>query len=66
MNINTTVGLLQRYVSDWAGPEAVFRSIKVRLGAPNYPGDTMTFSGSVQAVDPAASTATVAVFAFRS
>ena len=38
LNINTSVGLLQRVVSDWAGPEAIFRSIHVRLGAPGYPG----------------------------
>jgi hypothetical protein len=59
LNINTSVGLLQRVVSDWAGPEAVFRSIRVRLGAPGYPGDLMTFSGQVSAVDTERATATV-------
>ncbi len=51
MNINTTLGLTERYVTDWAGPEAQVRALRVRLGAPNYPGDTMTFSGAVQSVD---------------
>jgi acyl dehydratase len=47
MNILTTNGFVGRYVTDWAGPNAVFRSVKIRLGAPNYPGDTMTMTGQV-------------------
>jgi acyl dehydratase len=47
MNILTTNGIVQRYVEDWAGREASFRSVKIKLGVPNYPGDTMTFSGEV-------------------
>jgi uncharacterized protein len=49
MNILTSSGLCGRYVSDWAGPEAVFRSLRIRLGAPNHPHDTMTMYGSVTA-----------------
>ena len=51
MNIHTTLGLCQRYISDWAGPEAVWRALRVRLGAPNYPGDAMAMTGAVTAVD---------------
>jgi acyl dehydratase len=47
MNILTTNGFVGRYVTDWAGPNAVFKAVKIRLGAPNYPGDTMTMTGSV-------------------
>lgn len=47
MNILTTNGIVQRYVEDWAGMEARFRAVKIKLGVPNYPGDTMTFSGEV-------------------
>ena len=47
MNILTTNGLISRYVNDWAGPEARFRGIQIKLGAPNYPGDTMNLSGQV-------------------
>jgi uncharacterized OB-fold protein/acyl dehydratase len=50
MNIHTTLGLCQRYVADWAGPEAAWRAIRVRLGAPNYPYDTMTMTGAVREV----------------
>ena len=47
MNILTTNGYVGRYVTDWAGPEALLRSVDIRLGAPNYPGDTMRMSGRV-------------------
>jgi len=47
MNILTTSGIVARYVSDWAGPEAILRALAIRLGAPNYPGDTMLLTGSV-------------------
>jgi acyl dehydratase len=49
INILTTTGLVQRFVSGWAGPQAVFKSISIRLGAPCYAGDTLTFSGHVSA-----------------
>ena len=47
MNILTTNGLIGRYVTDWAGPDAVIKKVAIRLGAPNYPGDTMTLTGTV-------------------
>ncbi|RAY13381.1 hypothetical protein DPM19_20120 [Actinomadura craniellae] len=49
MNILTSNGLVDRYVTGWAGPAAVVRSIKIRLGAPNHPGDTMVLTGTVSA-----------------
>jgi uncharacterized OB-fold protein len=45
LNILTTTGLVQRYVAAWAGPDALFRSISVRLGVPCHAGDTLTFTG---------------------
>jgi acyl dehydratase len=47
MNILTTNGYVARYVTDWAGPEAILRSIKIRLGAPAIPGKPLRFSGRV-------------------
>jgi acyl dehydratase len=47
LNILTTTGLVQRYVTDWAGPEAIVAKIAIRLGVPCYAGDTLTFSGTV-------------------
>lgn len=59
MNILTTSGLAQRYVEDWAGPAACFRDLQIKLGAPNYPGDTMTFTGEVTGRDEASRTVQV-------
>ncbi|MGW1101679.1 MaoC family dehydratase [Streptomyces sp. NPDC002540] len=50
MNILTTNGLVGRYVTDRLGPSAVLRRVAIRLGAPNYPGDTMVLSGTVTAL----------------
>ena len=47
VNILTDNGLVQRFVSGWAGPEALVRSIKIRLGVPCYAYDTLTFTGTV-------------------
>jgi hypothetical protein len=47
MNILTTNGLIGRYITDWAGPDAVIKNVSIRLGVPNYAGDTMTLSGTV-------------------
>ncbi|MGI5350188.1 MaoC family dehydratase [Streptomyces sp. CA-250714] len=52
MNILTTNGLVGSYITRWAGPHAVLRRVAIRLGAPNYPGDTMALSGHVTAVTP--------------
>ena len=51
LNILTTTGLVQRYVTDWAGPEAIVRSVSIRLGAPCYAGDMLTFSGRARDAD---------------
>jgi acyl dehydratase len=47
VNILTSTGLVQRYVTDWAGPQAIVRKVAIRLGVPCYAGDTLTFSGRV-------------------
>ncbi|MEM8500094.1 MAG: MaoC family dehydratase [Pseudomonadota bacterium] len=51
MNILTTNGLVGRYVTDWTGAAGVLKKVGIKLGAPNYPGDTMVFSGEVTATD---------------
>ena len=50
LNILTTTGLVQRYVGEWAGHEALTRACELRLGAPAYPGDTLSFQGTVAEV----------------
>ncbi len=61
MNILTTNGFVGRYVTDWTGPEARIRKLDIRLGAPNYPGDTMTLEGSVTAKDENAGTVEISL-----
>jgi MaoC like domain len=47
MNILTTNGLVGRFVTDWAGPDATVKRIAIRLGVPNFAGDTMRLTGRV-------------------
>lgn len=47
VNILTTNGLVQRYVTDWAGPQARVLSCTLRLGAPAHPYDTLRFTGDI-------------------
>jgi len=47
MNILTTNGYVSRFVTDWAGPEAMIRKIAIRLGAPAVPGQPLRFTGQV-------------------
>jgi len=61
MNILTSNAFAGRFVTDWTGPDAFITSVKVRLGAPNYPGDTMNVTGNVTATDAEKRTITVAV-----
>src|ERR1700757_4470126 len=51
VNILTDTGLVQRYLTGWAGPTALIKSIGLRLGVPWYAYDTITFSGEVTAVE---------------
>jgi acyl dehydratase len=61
MNILTSQGLMTRYATDWSGPEAIVRSLDIRLGAPNVPGMVMTVSGEVAGKDDDAGTVDIAV-----
>ena len=59
MNILTSTALCERYVTDWAGPDVEIKGISIRLGAPAYPYDTLSFSGEV--TDVSDGIATIAV-----
>jgi acyl dehydratase len=52
MNILTTCGFCARFVSDRMGPDARLEALRIRLGVPNYPGDTMTLSGRIATLEP--------------
>ena len=47
MNILTTNGLCVRFLTDWAGPEAMVTKLAIRLGVPAFPDDPLTFTGNV-------------------
>lgn len=51
MNILTTNGFVQRFVSDWCGPDVRIVSVDIKLGVPNFVGDTMTLTGEVRGIE---------------
>ncbi|MDP9101388.1 MAG: hypothetical protein M3N21_04490 [Actinomycetota bacterium] len=50
-NILTSNGYCIRLVTDWTGPSAVVKRASIRLGVPNYAGDTLSLSGTVSATE---------------
>lgn len=56
MNILTTNGLVERYVVDALGQATELKGIAIRLGAPAYPYDTLTFRGTVASVESGVAT----------
>ncbi|QFU75709.1 acyl dehydratase [Halioglobus maricola] len=61
MNILTSQALMTRFATDWSGPEAVVKSLDIKLGAPNVPGMVMKVTGSVTAKDDASGVIDIAV-----
>lgn len=49
MNILTSQGLMEAFITNWSGPETRLKKLSVRLGAPNVPGATMVITGEVKA-----------------
>jgi len=49
MNILTTNGLCTKFLTDWAGPEAMVKKLSIRLGVPSFPNDPIRFTGEVTA-----------------
>jgi acyl dehydratase len=47
LNIMTDNGLCSRFLTDWAGPEAMVRKIAIRLGVPAYAGSRLEYTGTV-------------------
>jgi acyl dehydratase len=47
MNILTTNGYCVRFLTDWAGPEAMVKNLSIRLGVPCFPDDPLCFTGRV-------------------
>lgn len=59
LNILTTNGLMAAYLGNWCGPAWDIVSIDLRLKVPAFPGQTLTISGSVTALDETARTVDV-------
>jgi hypothetical protein len=47
MNIMTDNAYCSRFLTDWAGPEAMVKRIAIRLGVPAHAGSRLEFTGSV-------------------
>jgi acyl dehydratase len=47
MNILSTNAHCSRFLTDWAGPDAMVTRLAIRLGVPTFPGTTLTFTGRV-------------------
>ncbi|MBK8287297.1 MAG: acyl dehydratase [Pseudomonadales bacterium] len=52
-NILTDNGLVGRFVTDWAGPDATLKRVNIKLGAPVQPGEVLKFTGEVASKDDA-------------
>ena len=49
-NILSDTAYCSRFLTDWAGPDAMVSRLNIRLGVPVFPGHTLTFTGAVTAV----------------
>jgi len=47
LNILSDNGFCTRFLTDWAGPEAMLRKIAIRLGVPAYAGSKLEYTGKV-------------------
>lgn len=47
MNILSDTGFCSRFLTDWAGPQAMVRKLSIRLGVPAYAGGWLEYTGSV-------------------
>ena len=50
MNILSDTAYCSRFLTDWAGPDAMVKHLAIRLGVPVFPGHTLTFTGNVTSV----------------
>jgi acyl dehydratase len=50
MNILSDTAYCSRFLTDWAGPDAMVSKLAIRLGVPVFPGHALTFTGSVTAL----------------
>jgi hypothetical protein len=51
MNILSDTAYCSRFLTDWAGVDAMVTRLAIQLGVPVFPGHTLTFAGSVTALE---------------
>ncbi len=61
MNILSDTAYCSRFLTDWAGPEAMVKKLAIRLGVPVFPGSTLTYTGTVTATSKSGDEGTVEV-----
>ena len=61
MNILSDTGYCSRFLTDWAGPDAMVTRLAIRLGVPVFPGHTLTYTGEVTGVSSEGDLCTVEV-----
>jgi acyl dehydratase len=49
MNILSDTAYCSRFLTDWAGPDAMVKRLAIRLGVPACAGSTLSLSGAVTA-----------------
>ena len=47
MNILSDTAYCSRFLTDWAGPDAMVRRVAIRLGVPMFPGSRLLYTGTV-------------------
>jgi acyl dehydratase len=50
MNILSDTGYCSRFLTDWAGPDAMVRRLAIRLGVPVFPDTLLRYTGEVTGV----------------
>lgn len=50
MNIISTNAYCSRFLTDWAGPDAMVCRLSIRLGVPVFPGSILILAGRVTAI----------------
>ena len=63
-NILSDTGYCSRFLTDWAGPDAMVKRLAIRLGVPAFAGSHLTYTGEVTAVTESDDEALVEI-AFR-
>ena len=51
MNILSDTAYCSRFLTDWAGPDAMVRHLAIRLGVPMFPGSALTYTGTVTGLE---------------